>query len=131
MLKVPVLVGRPWFTEVRARSWCFDLDTQWQKEPRYVCYDFNKPCDFAGAQDLKGTFDMVIIDPPFITREAGGVLRTSPRPTFNRQATPPRVCMSFIMNVSMSIDHEGKSCSDIGRTSVECLFLRTTLNPKP
>ena len=55
--------------EVRARSWCFDLDTQWQKEPGYVCYDFNKPIDFEGAEELKGTFDMVIIDPPFITRE--------------------------------------------------------------
>ena len=32
--------------DVRARSWCFDLDTQWQKEPGYVCYDFNKPIDF-------------------------------------------------------------------------------------
>ena len=55
--------------EVRARSWCFDLDTQWQKEPGYVCYDFNKPIGFEGADELKGTFDMVIIDPPFITRE--------------------------------------------------------------
>ena len=55
--------------DVRARSWCFDLDTQWQKEPGYVCYDFNKPIDFEGAEELKGTFDMVIIDPPFITRE--------------------------------------------------------------
>lgn len=55
--------------EVRARSWCFDLDTQWAKEPGYVCYDFNKPLDFEGAEELKGTFDMVVIDPPFITRE--------------------------------------------------------------
>jgi len=55
--------------ETRARSWCFDLDTQWQKEPGYVCYDFQKPTDFEGAAELKGTFDMVIIDPPFITRE--------------------------------------------------------------
>ena len=40
--------------EVRARSLCFDLDTQWQKEPGYVCYDFNKPIDFEGAEELKG-----------------------------------------------------------------------------
>lgn len=55
--------------EVRARSWCFDLDTQWQKEPGYVCYDFQKPLEFTGAEELKGSFDMVIMDPPFITRE--------------------------------------------------------------
>jgi 16S rRNA G966 N2-methylase RsmD len=55
--------------EVRARSWCFDLDTQWANEPGFVRYDFNAPVDFEGADELKGTFDMVIIDPPFITRE--------------------------------------------------------------
>ena len=30
-------------------------------------YDFNKPEDLAA--ELKGYFDMVVIDPPFITRE--------------------------------------------------------------
>lgn len=55
--------------ETRARSWCFDLDTQWSKDRGYVRYDFNTPTEFDGAAELKGTFDMVIIDPPFITRE--------------------------------------------------------------
>jgi len=55
--------------EVRERAYCFDLDTQWAKEPGYVCYDFNNPVEFPGAEELKGTMDMVIIDPPFITRE--------------------------------------------------------------
>ena len=55
--------------DTRARSWCFDLDTQWAREPGFVKYDFNDPIGFDGFDDLKGTFDMVIIDPPFITRE--------------------------------------------------------------
>jgi hypothetical protein len=33
----------------------------------YVLFDFNKPDGF--PEEMKGTFDMVVIDPPFITRE--------------------------------------------------------------
>jgi 16S rRNA G966 N2-methylase RsmD len=32
-----------------------------------VFYDFNKPEDI--PQELKNSFDMIVIDPPFITRE--------------------------------------------------------------
>ena len=55
--------------DVRARSRCFDLDEQWKSDRGFVRYDFNAPVDFADADALKGTFDMVVIDPPFITRE--------------------------------------------------------------
>jgi len=55
--------------DVRARSWCFDLDEQWKSDRGFVRYDFNAPVDFANAEALKGTFDMAVIDPPFITRE--------------------------------------------------------------
>ena len=55
--------------DVRARSWCFDLDEQWKSDRGFVRYDFNAPVDFADADALKGTFDMAVIDPPFITRE--------------------------------------------------------------
>lgn len=54
---------------VRARSWCFDLDEQWQNDRGFVRYDFNEPTSFPNHDQLKGTFDMVVIDPPFITRE--------------------------------------------------------------
>jgi 16S rRNA G966 N2-methylase RsmD len=33
----------------------------------YVLFDFNTPDGF--PEELKGTFDCVVIDPPFITRE--------------------------------------------------------------
>jgi len=55
--------------DVRARSWCFDLDEQWKNDRGFVRYDFNAPLDFPNSATLKGTFDMVVIDPPFITRE--------------------------------------------------------------
>ena len=53
--------------EVKAASKVFDIDTKFGKDPGFVYYDFNKNSEL--AQDLLGTFDMVVIDPPFITRE--------------------------------------------------------------
>ena len=42
-------------------------DTAFNKDPGYVFYDFNAPENL--PQELLGTFHMVVIDPPFITRE--------------------------------------------------------------
>ncbi len=52
---------------VRENSWLFDLDDQWATEPHFVRYDYNAPEQLPAA--LHGTFDCVVIDPPFITRE--------------------------------------------------------------
>uniref|UniRef100_A0A7S3I0D0 N6-adenine methyltransferase n=1 Tax=Favella ehrenbergii TaxID=182087 RepID=A0A7S3I0D0_9SPIT len=52
---------------VKARSKCLDFDTAFNKDPNYVFYDFNRPEDL--PEELCGTFHMVVIDPPFITRE--------------------------------------------------------------
>lgn len=43
------------------------IDTKFGKDPGFVYYDFNKNDEL--SQDLHGYFDMVVIDPPFITRE--------------------------------------------------------------
>jgi 16S rRNA G966 N2-methylase RsmD len=43
------------------------FDQKFNKDPGYVFYDFNKPEDIPA--DLHKTFDMIVIDPPFITRE--------------------------------------------------------------
>ena len=43
------------------------FDQKFNKDPGYVFYDFNKPEDIPA--DLYQTFDMIVIDPPFITRE--------------------------------------------------------------
>ena len=53
--------------DVRKKSTLFDLDSKWTKEPRYVLYDFNQIETI--PKDLYHTFTMVVIDPPFITRE--------------------------------------------------------------
>lgn len=45
-----------------------DIDTQWEKEPNYYCYDYKKPLDL--PEKYKNSFDCVVIDPPFITRDA-------------------------------------------------------------
>ncbi|TNV77600.1 hypothetical protein FGO68_gene11409 [Halteria grandinella] len=53
--------------EIKAASRVFDFDTKFNKDPGFVFYDFNKPEDIPA--DLHSYFDMVVIDPPFITRE--------------------------------------------------------------
>ncbi|CAL1169625.1 unnamed protein product [Cladocopium goreaui] len=52
-----------------ARKMCkvLDFDRQWQSDPGYVFYDFNQPEEL--PEELHGSFDFVLIDPPFITRE--------------------------------------------------------------
>ena len=45
----------------------FQFDQKFNKDPGFVFYDFNKPEDI--PQELKNSFDMIVIDPPFITRE--------------------------------------------------------------
>lgn len=53
---------------VRARSRLLDLDKQWESSgPNFVRYDFNRP--EALPMDFHGKFQMVVMDPPFITRE--------------------------------------------------------------
>lgn len=53
--------------EIKAGSRVFDFDPKFGKDAGFVMYDFNKPEDIPG--ELHGYFDMVVIDPPFITRE--------------------------------------------------------------
>jgi len=44
-----------------------DFDKQWESDPGFTFYDFNAPLDI--AEELHHSFDLVVIDPPFITRE--------------------------------------------------------------
>ncbi len=53
--------------EIKAQSKCFDFDQKFAKDPNFIFYDFNKPEDL--SKELECYFDMVVIDPPFITRE--------------------------------------------------------------
>ena len=53
---------------LRKCCFVFDYDRKWENDKGFVFYDFNSPTTFTG-QDLESKFDMVVIDPPFITRE--------------------------------------------------------------
>lgn len=44
-----------------------DFDEQWKDDPGFTFYDFNDPDGV--PQDLHHAFDLLVIDPPFITRE--------------------------------------------------------------
>lgn len=45
----------------------FEYDTKWKDEEGYHFYDFNQPAEI--DPQLLGKFDMVVMDPPFITSE--------------------------------------------------------------
>ena len=62
-------------SELYQNSVVFDFDPAFGKDPKipdptknFVCYDFNHPEDTI-PKDMLGTFDYVVIDPPFITEE--------------------------------------------------------------
>lgn len=62
-----VYFSLPKGSAVREASYVLDFDEQWAKEPRFVKYDFNQPSNL--PTELLHTFDCVLIDPPFITKE--------------------------------------------------------------
>jgi hypothetical protein len=53
---------------VRAKSKVFDLDPRWFKDPGFVHYDFREPLKIPA--ELQHSFDLVVVDPPFVTRDA-------------------------------------------------------------
>eukprot|EP01064_Diplonema_japonicum_P028296 TRINITY_DN4306_c0_g2_i2.p1 TRINITY_DN4306_c0_g2~~TRINITY_DN4306_c0_g2_i2.p1 ORF type:complete len:394 (+),score=85.61 TRINITY_DN4306_c0_g2_i2:35-1216(+) len=53
--------------DVKKNSKVFEYDRQWETDPGFVFYDYDKPSEVNIT--LFGQFDMVVIDPPFITEE--------------------------------------------------------------
>mmetsp|Transcript_108294 Transcript_108294/g.233313 ORF Transcript_108294/g.233313 Transcript_108294/m.233313 type:complete len:382 (+) Transcript_108294:98-1243(+) len=51
----------------RGRCKVLDYDRQWEADPGFVFYDFEDPDGI--PEGIRGTFDFVLVDPPFITRE--------------------------------------------------------------
>mmetsp|Transcript_9651 Transcript_9651/g.9716 ORF Transcript_9651/g.9716 Transcript_9651/m.9716 type:complete len:220 (-) Transcript_9651:47-706(-) len=52
---------------LRKNAKVFDYDMKWQHDPGFVFYDFNAPDKV--PEELLHSFDMIVIDPPFITHE--------------------------------------------------------------
>lgn len=61
--------------EHQAISKVFDFDKKWESDPGFVFYDFNEPETF--PEELRNTFDLVVVDPPFIVREVWEKYATS------------------------------------------------------
>ncbi|GMI38953.1 hypothetical protein TeGR_g11088 [Tetraparma gracilis] len=51
----------------RKQCFVFDYDKKWESDRGFVFYDFNDQETL--PKELHNTFDLVVIDPPFITRE--------------------------------------------------------------
>lgn len=75
----------------RAGSHVFDIDTQWEKDPGFVRYDFNEP--EAIPKELHHAFDFVLVDPPFITREVWEKYATTVR-LLAKEGSAPRVVVA-------------------------------------
>jgi 16S rRNA G966 N2-methylase RsmD len=54
-------------SQLRKGSVVLDFDKQWENDPGFVFYDFNDPERI--PEHLRGSFEGVLIDPPFITPE--------------------------------------------------------------
>lgn len=59
----------------RAECAVLDYDRQWEGERGFYFYDFNDP--EAIPEEIQGTFDMVVIDPPFVQEECWRKYATS------------------------------------------------------
>uniref|UniRef100_A0A061R709 N6-adenine methyltransferase n=1 Tax=Tetraselmis sp. GSL018 TaxID=582737 RepID=A0A061R709_9CHLO len=64
-------------TAIQENSWLLDLDSQWAEEPRYFAYDFNSPSVI--PDECRGSFDCVVLDPPFITEDVWQKYATTAR----------------------------------------------------
>ncbi|KAJ1424148.1 putative N6-adenine methyltransferase-domain-containing protein [Ochromonadaceae sp. CCMP2298] len=53
--------------DVRAEAFCFDFDKKWESDRGFVFYDFNDLQTLPA--ELHGTFDVLVVDPPFIVHE--------------------------------------------------------------
>eukprot|EP00357_Protocruzia_adherens_P024200 CAMPEP_0114989586 /NCGR_PEP_ID=MMETSP0216-20121206/10282_1 /TAXON_ID=223996 /ORGANISM="Protocruzia adherens, Strain Boccale" /LENGTH=187 /DNA_ID=CAMNT_0002352585 /DNA_START=21 /DNA_END=584 /DNA_ORIENTATION=+ len=53
--------------ELKSNSKVLEFDKGFAKDPNFVFYDFNEPENV--PEELKHSFEMVVIDPPFITRD--------------------------------------------------------------
>ena len=51
----------------RDNSVVFDYDRQWESHPNFRFYDFNDAQTI--PEDMRGSFDMCVVDPPFITED--------------------------------------------------------------
>ncbi|KAG2378866.1 hypothetical protein C9374_008014 [Naegleria lovaniensis] len=54
-------------SDLQQQAKLFEFDKKWEKDQGFVFWDFNQPDNVDSS--LLGTFSLILIDPPFITRE--------------------------------------------------------------
>ncbi|CAK0837635.1 unnamed protein product [Prorocentrum cordatum] len=74
-----------------ARASCkvLEFDRAWQDDPGFVFYDFHHPEDV--PPDLHHAFDLVVVDPPYITREVWSKYATTAK-LLMKQGADDRGC---------------------------------------
>lgn len=87
-----VYFSLPEASAVRAHSLCFDFDDQWRASANFRFYDFHEGAEAIPA-DERGSFDAVVVDPPFITRDVWAsyaqTIRAALKPGGRAKAAPP------------------------------------------
>ncbi|KAJ2788728.1 Protein-lysine N-methyltransferase efm5, partial [Coemansia helicoidea] len=54
----------------RTNAFVFEIDKRFEVfRDQFVFYDFNRPVEFARAEELRGTFKFIVADPPFLNRD--------------------------------------------------------------
>ena len=89
------------FDEVERRNFfLFDFDSKatWFKDANYIYYDYNNPLGF--DETLYNRFDLVVIDPPFITSEVWDKYAQTTRAlaSSNQQKQPLVIATTVIEN---------------------------------
>eukprot|EP00297_Palpitomonas_bilix_P018219 CAMPEP_0113881774 /NCGR_PEP_ID=MMETSP0780_2-20120614/8568_1 /TAXON_ID=652834 /ORGANISM="Palpitomonas bilix" /LENGTH=188 /DNA_ID=CAMNT_0000868679 /DNA_START=100 /DNA_END=666 /DNA_ORIENTATION=+ /assembly_acc=CAM_ASM_000599 len=80
--------------ELKENSVVFDLDEQWSSNPCFVRWDFNEPTAF--PDELAHTFDFIVVDPPFITREVWEKYTEATKKLLKNDGTPTFILLTTI-----------------------------------
>lgn len=84
----------------RANFTVMDYDTDFERTAAsFVKYDFNKPGELPAA--LHGTFDMVVIDPPFITDEVWTLYAEAAKLLLRSDGSGKTICTTILENEAL------------------------------
>ncbi|KAH7816530.1 putative ubiquitin-conjugating enzyme H5b [Monocercomonoides exilis] len=83
--------------DIFEHSALLDIDSQWESEKGYICYDYKKPLSL--PPEMQHSFDCVVIDPPFITRDAWEKFAEMGKQLASENAL--FICSSIAENASM------------------------------
>ena len=89
-------------------------DKKWESDRGFVFYDYKQPEIF--PNELRGTFDMVVVDPPFITEEVWALYATTTK---------------LLMKDGVNIDGSPKGKMILTTLFENATMLKRILNARP